>query len=124
MLQTNSVIGRRVVKDSVNFLFLFLLLEQKTVLSDNKDNDKVLTKAELRVGVDFLILSASATGSLSLDDYNEDENDMDYFTLREKMILKFIFFNLSKYSKCQFQIKVSRFQSFFLDLKPMLGPIS
>ena len=74
--------------------------------------------------MDFLILSASATGSLSLDDYNEDENDMDYFTLREKMILKFIFFNLSKYSKCQFQIKVSRFQSFFLDLKPMLGPIS
>ena len=95
MLQTNSVIGRRVVKDSVNFLFLFPFLEQKTVLSDNKDNDKVLTKAELRVGVDFLILSASATGSLSLDDYNEDENDMEYFTLREKMILKFIFFNLS-----------------------------
>ena len=91
MLQTNSVIGRRVVKDSVNFLFLFLLLEQKTVLSDNKDNDKVLTKAELRVGVDFLILSASATGSLFLDDYNEDENNMDYFTLREKMIPNFFF---------------------------------
>ena len=82
-------------KTPLIFLFLFSFLEQKTVLSDNKDNDKVLTKAELRVGVDFLILSASATGSLSLDDYNEDENDMEYFTLREKMILKFIFFNLS-----------------------------
>ena len=71
---------------------MFLFLEQKTVLTDNTDDDKVLTKAELRVGVDFLILSASATGSLFLDDYNEDENEMDYFTLREKMSLKFLFF--------------------------------
>ena len=41
------------------------------VTSDLRDNDKVLTEAELRAAVDLLLVSASATGSLSLDDYNE-----------------------------------------------------
>ena len=74
----------------INLLLLFL--EQKIVISDSADNDKVLTKAELTVAVDLLILAASATGSLSLDDYNKDETDDDYFLLREKMTLKEIFF--------------------------------
>ena len=62
------------------------------MISDSADNDKILTKAELRVAADLLILSASATGSLFLDDYNEDQTDDDYFLLREKMTLKEIFF--------------------------------
>ena len=41
------------------------------VTSDFRDNDKVLTEAELRAAVDLLLVSASATGSLSLDDYNK-----------------------------------------------------
>ena len=41
------------------------------VTSDLRDNDKVLTEAELRAAVDLLLVSASATGSLSLDDYNK-----------------------------------------------------
>ena len=44
--------------------------------------------------MDLLILSASATGSLFLDDYNKDETDDDYFLLREKITLKEIFFKL------------------------------
>ena len=71
---------------------IFIILEQKVVISDSADNDKILTKAELRVAADLLILSASATGSLFLDDYNEDQTDDDYFLLREKMTLKEIFF--------------------------------
>ena len=47
-------------------------LEQKTELSEDTANDKVFTQAELTAGVNLLsIVKASATGQLSLDDYNE-----------------------------------------------------
>ena len=47
------------------------LIEQKTVSSDDKINDQILTEAQLTAGVGALILKASVTGTLSLDDYNE-----------------------------------------------------
>ena len=64
---------------------MLYFLDQGTVLSDGAVNDAVLTKAELTAGVNLGLAEASATGSLFLDDYNENEKDSDYFKLRGKL---------------------------------------
>ena len=67
---------------------------------DLRNNDKVLTKAELRAAVDLLFASASATGSLNLDDYNQDQTDSDYFRLRQDMTLKHTTLIKPKHLQC------------------------
>ena len=79
---------------------------------DLRNNDKVLTKAELRAAVDLLFASASATGSLNLDDYNQDQTDSDYFRLRQDMTLK----HTTLIKPKLFQCKVDSYIS-----EPLLG---
>ena len=86
----------------------FKFLEQKTVISDLRDNDKVLTEAELRAAVDLLLVSASATGSLSLDDYNQDQTDDDYFKLRQEVTLKYRILFETKLGQCQMNGYISQ----------------
>ena len=79
-----------------------------------RDNDKVLTEAELRAAVDLLLVSASATGSLSLDDYNKDETDSDYVKLRQEMTLKHRILLKRKLGQCQMpNTSMAIFQSSF-----------
>ena len=50
--------------------------------------DHVFAEGTLRAAVDVILISASATGRLSMDDYFEDDEDSDYFKLRYKQIMK------------------------------------
>ena len=88
-------------KNILEFRICLRCLEQKTAITDLRDNDKVLTEAELRAAVDLLFASASATGTLTLDDYNQDETDSDYFKLRQDRTLKFRTLCKSEFFKCK-----------------------
>ena len=66
-----------------------------------RDDDKSLTEAELTAAVDLLLFSASATGSLSFDDYNQDQTDSDYFKLRQEITLKHRIWFKRKLDQCQ-----------------------
>ena len=48
-----------------------MIADQRTELSEITAKDKVFTQAELTASVDVALLKASATGQLSLEDYNE-----------------------------------------------------